>query len=177
VEQKDFKRQLWLGIGIIAGSVILFGVAFYIISGNIGGSTVAITNGRNEIVEQGTFINSYSNLKMNAPAVTAYETAIDQLLTTQDNLIAFPSQLEGLGRNDGVTVSFSFVGDPVPATEIAPGYVDFNLTLVGSLDSVTTFLKDMELSAPILLSRIDTFDVSQNGLGYTLTASGKVFFR
>ncbi len=116
VEQKDFKKQLWLGIGIIVGSMIIFGVAFYILADNIASSTSTITRNRNNIAEQSTFINSYSNLKEDAPAVSDYQVAMDQLLTTQDNLIEFPSQLDDISRNNNVTVLFSFVGDPVPAT-------------------------------------------------------------
>ena len=177
MEQKDFKKQLWFGVGIIVGSMVVFGVAFYIFAGNVKSSTDAIVRGRNDIIEESTFINSYSNLKENAPAVAAYQVAMNQLLAAQDNLIAFLSQLEGLSRNDNVTVSFSFVGDPVSATPTAPGHVGFHLEATGSLSNLTEFLKDMEASAPILLSEIDTFDLSQNGSGYALTADGKVFFR
>ena len=95
VEQKDFKKQLWLGIGIIAGSMVVFGVVFYIFANNVKNSTDAIVRGRNDIIEESTFINSYSNLKKNAPAVATYQVAMDQLLAAQDNLIAFPSQSIG----------------------------------------------------------------------------------
>jgi hypothetical protein len=177
VEQKNFKRSLWLGIGIITVSIIVFGVAFYILAGDIASSTNAIISGRDEITEQSAFINSYSSLKENASAVSAYQGAMDQLLASQDNLISFPSQLDGVSRNDNVTIAFSFQGDPVPATSKAPGYVGFHLDVAGSLGNLTAFLKDMESSAPILLSKIDTFDLSQNGPGYALAIDGRVFFR
>ena len=93
MEQKNFKKSLWLGIGIITFSMIVFGVAFYILAGDIGSTTNAIIQGRDAITNQSAFINSYSNLKANVPPVSAYQGAMDQLLVSQDNLIEFPSQL------------------------------------------------------------------------------------
>ena len=72
---------------------------------------------------------------------------------------------------------FSFTGDPVPATQNVPGYVGFHLDAAGSLSNIMAFLKDMESSAPILLSKIDTFDLSQNGPAYALATDGRVFFK
>lgn len=102
---------------------------------------------------------------------------MDRLLGGQDDLIAFPSQVGGIARNDGVELTFSFVGDPVPPSGTnTVGYVGFKLNATGSLSGISAFLKDMELSAPILLSRIDSFDLTQSGSGYVLTASGRAFF-
>ena len=156
--------------------MIVFGVAFYMLASDVAQQAALVTQGRNATLSQTALINSYSNLKENAPAAAAYQVAMDRLLGGQDNLIAFPSQVGGIARNDGVELTFSFVGDPVPATTSTVGYVGFKLNATGSLNSITAFLKDMESSAPILLSRIDSFDLIQSGVDYALTASGRVFF-
>jgi hypothetical protein len=176
VELKNFKKRAWLGIGIIAGSMVVFGAAFYVLAGDISQQAALVTAGRNAVASQSALINSYSNLKENAPAAAVYQAAMDRLLGGQDDLIAFPSQVGGIARNDGVELTFSFVGDPVPGGANTVGYVGFRLNATGSLNSITAFLKDMESSAPILLSRIDSFDLTQSGSGYVLTATGRVFF-
>ena len=168
---------MWTGIGIIIGGMVIFGAVFYFLAGSIQEQTDAIANGRNDIAVQSALINSYSNLKENAAIAASYQAAMDKVLATQDNLIAFPSQIDGVARNDGVTATFSFQDNPVPAGTNTVGYVDFKLNVTGSLDGVTAFLKDVELSAPILLSKIDAFDLTQSGSGYVLAADGRVFFK
>ena len=102
---------------------------------------------------------------------------MDKLLATQDGLIGFPAQIDGIARNNGVDLTFSFVGDPLAATASAVGYVGFKLSATGPLDSITVFLRAMESTAPVLLSKIDSFDLTQSGSNYTLAATGKVFFK
>jgi hypothetical protein len=177
VEQKNFKEQVWTGVGIIVGSMIVFGVALYLTANDLQEQIGAVTKSRSDIADQSVLINSYSNLKENAQAAAAYQTAMDQLLATQDNLIAFPSQINGLARNNGVDLVFSFEGDPVPAGSSTVGYVDFKLNATGSLDGITAFLKDMESSTPVLLSTIDSFDLTQSGSNYIVVALGRVFFK
>lgn len=177
MEQKNFKRQVWVGIGIVAGSMVIFGVAFYVLVGNIQKQAAAITDSRASISTQSTLINSFSNLKANTDVAATYQAAMDKLLASQDNLISFPSQIEGVARNDGITVAFAFQGDPVPATQNTVGYVGFTLNASGGLGDITTFLENIESSTPILLSRIDTFDLTQSGANYALAATGRVFFK
>ena len=126
---------------------------------------------------QSALINSYSDLKANAAVAAAYQAAMDKLLATQDNLIAFPSQIDGIARNDGVNAIFSFQSNPVPAGAKRRDMSAFKLNATGSLNGIMAFLKDMESSTPILLSKIDTFDLTQSGSSYSLSANGRVFFK
>ena len=177
MDKKHFKKRVWIGIGVIILSTIVFGTAFYILTGNIQEQTSAITKGQSDIENQSALVNSYSNLKENASVAAAYQAAMGKLLGTQDNLIAFPAQIDGIARSDGVDEVFAFQGDPVPGTKNALGYVVFKLNATGSLGNITTFLKDIEVSVPILLSEIDSFDLTQSGSNYALAAAGKVFFK
>ena len=54
---------------------------------------------------------------------------------------------------------------------------DFTLNASGGLGDITAFLENIESSTPILLSRIDTFDLTQSGANYALAATGRVFFK
>ncbi len=173
---ENFKKQVWIGIGFVLGSIVVFGAIFFVLSGIIGSQADSIMSGRANIANQSALINSYSDLKANAPTATAYEAAMNKILASQDNLIAFPSQIDGIAHNDNVADTFSFQGDPVPARATAPGYIAFKLNLTGSLSALLVFFKDME-SAPILLSSIDSFDLAQSGPSYTVSATGRVFFK
>ncbi len=177
VASKNFKRQAWVGTGTIILSMIVFGVAFYVLVGNIQKQADAISADRIAVANQSELINSYSNLKENIAASVIYQNAMDKILSIQDNLIAFPSQVGGVARNDGVDASFSFQGDPVPAGQTTAGYVNFKLNVTGSLSSITVFLRDLEASAPILLTKIDSFDLTASGPNYAVAVSGRVFFK
>ena len=116
MEQKNFKRQVWVGIGIVAGSMVIFGVAFYVLVGQYSKTGRCHHGQPRSIATQSALINSYSNLKANTAVAATYQAAMDKLLASQDNLISFPSQIEGVARNDGIDVAFAFQGDPVPAS-------------------------------------------------------------
>ena len=177
MKEQNFKEQIWIGGGIIIGSLVIFGVAFYVLAGDIQHAADTITKNRNLIANQSMLINSFSDLKANAAAAAVYQSAMDKVLSTQDNLIIFPTQIDGLARKEGVEVTFSFEGDPVPAEASKVGYVNFSLSATGPLDGITAFMKDIESSAQILLSKIDSFDIAQSGSNYVLSASGEVFFK
>jgi hypothetical protein len=177
VKAQNFKEQVWIGGSIIIGSLVIFGVAFYVLAGDIQHAADDITKNRNLIANQSMLINSFSSLKANAAAAAVYQAAMDKVLSTQDNLIIFPTQIDGIARKDDVDVTFSFEGDPVPAVATKVGYVNFSLSATGPLSNITAFVTDMESSAQILLSKIDSFDVAQSGSGYVLSANGEVFFK
>lgn len=177
MKPENFKKQAWIGIGIVAASVIVFGAAFYVLTGDIQKQVDAIAGYRSDIANQSALIDSYGNLKANVASATAYQAAMDKLLGTQDNLIAFPSQIDSIARSDGVDAKFSFESNPVPAGPNMAGYVGFDLNATGPLSSISTFLEDIESSTPILLSKIDTFDLSQSGQTYTIATKGRVFFK
>lgn len=177
MKAKNFKEEVWIGGGIIAASLVIFGIAFYILVADIQHATDDITHNRATISGETALINSYSNLKANAAAAGVYQAAMDKLLATQDNLIIFPTEIDGVARKDGVDATFSFEGDPVLASMSTVGYVNFSLNATGPLNDITAFMKDMESSSQILLSRIDSFTVTQSGSNYVLVASGEVFFK
>jgi hypothetical protein len=174
---ENFRKQVWVSGGIIAGSLLVFGVVFYVLAVDIQNAADAITKNRMLIATESTLINSFSDLKANAAAAAIYQSAMDKLLATQDNLIVFPTQVDGIARKDGVDVKFSFEGDPVPAGATTVGYVNFSLSATGSLRDITAFMNDMESSSQILLSRTDSFDITESGSDYILSASGEVFFK
>lgn len=177
MEAKKFRLQAWIGSGIIVLSFVVFGIVAYFLVGDIGTQVSAIAQDRSGLASQSAMINAYSTLKGSASSAAVYQAAMDKLLSTQDNLIGFPSQVDNIAHNDGVDLTFSFDGSPVPATANTPGYIGFNLNGTGALSSIILFLKDMESSAPILLSKINSFDLTQSGSNYTVTAAGRVFFK
>lgn len=177
MEPKNFKRQTWIGGIIIAASIAAFSIAAVLFANDIGAQASAITQARTQAATQSAMINAYSTLKADSATAGSYQAAMDKLLSTQDNLIGFPSQIDNIAHNDGVDLTFSFEGNPTPSGPNAPGYMGFTMNAIGGMSNIILFLRDMEASAPIMISKIDSFDLTQSGANYTLSATGKVFFR
>lgn len=172
-----FKRRFWIGVGIIAASMVIFAATAFFVGGDIGAAANAITTARSRAAEQSAMITAYTGLKADAATAATYQTAMDKLLSSQDNLIGFPSQINNIAHNDGVDLTFTFNGNPTLSTGGSPGSIGFTMNAIGSLSNIITFIGDVESNAPIMLSRIDTFDLTQGGSNYALAATGRVFFK
>ena len=86
------------------------------------------------LASESTLVNSFSDLKENVASAAVYQTAMDKLLATEDNLIVFPSQIDGLAQNDDVDAAFSFEGDPVPSGREHGGARRFYFERDGAVD-------------------------------------------
>jgi hypothetical protein len=177
MDDKVFKRRFWTGIGIIIGSIALFAVAIFFIGGDMSTQASAITAARSNYAEQSAMVNDYGSLKADAANAAVYQTAMSRLLSSQNDLIGFSSQIDNVAHNDGVDLTFAFVGAPVLPAGNTPGSAGFKMTAIGSLQNIVTFLHDIELGAPIMLLKIGAFDLTQSGSNYSITATGNVFFQ
>lgn len=173
----SFTKQLWIFVGIILSSILIFFVAIFFIKNNIENSVGTIATDENAIASQNAAISVFSNLKISVADARHYEAAMGKLLVSQDDLITFPSTLDGLGRKEGVITRFSFIGDPVPGTPSAAGSLGFSLEVTGPVQGIIAFIKDIEVTSPVLLLQLDGFDLSQNGSNYTFTTRGTLFFK
>ncbi len=172
-----FKKQLWISSGVIAGSIIIAGVALFLLAGHIDSLANKITAARQAAADESAAYGMIAMLKTGAAAATQYQAAMDKLLPTQDGVIAFSGQVSQLAARDGVTASFAFQGDATPAQPPVPGKIGFTLSATGSLNSIMSFLGDLEIKSPVIFSSINTFDLSRSGTGYTIAAQGSAFFR
>jgi hypothetical protein len=173
----SFKQQVGIYLGIIVGSILVFFGAIFFLKNSIGSAIDTITADENTIANQNAAVTIFANLKMSVADARRYETAMGKLLATQDDLISFPSTVDSLGRKENINATFSFSGDPVSSTVSTPGRLGFTLAATGPVGNVVVFLKDLEVTAPVLLSEITSFDLSQNGSNYTLSAQGNLFFK
>ena len=96
--RQNFKKQVWIGIGIIAGSPIVFGMAFFILAGQYPGSADTIMKNRDDDHERKRAHQLIQQFERKRFAAAVYQAAMDQLLSTQDNLIAFPTQIDGVSQ-------------------------------------------------------------------------------
>ncbi len=177
IMKDNFKRKFWISISVVIGTIAASSVALYFLSIRIEEAANVIAATRTGTASQNAEFQDLANLKKNATAAATYQVVMDKLLASQEALITFPTQVDALGRADGVSTSFSFHGSPISASTSTPGNAVFSLDVSGPIDNLLSFLKDFESSAPILLSSLDTVSLTGDGSNYTLTAEGAVYFK
>ncbi len=173
-----FKRQLWLGFGIIWGGVAVAAVALYFLSGSLSAHATKIVTDKALLARQTAVIGALASLKRDAAKSVTYKIAFNKLLPTHDELIGFSQWLNTIGRAHSVSPTISFRGGNIAATDAAPGSDGFFLNVTGGAADLVAFLDDLELRAPGFLLAIDSFNLANRGSdGYQLSVQGRLFSR
>jgi hypothetical protein len=175
--KENFKRKLWIGFGIVFGSIVIASVALYFLSGDLNAQAAAIFAQKTSDQSQTQAVANLATLKSTAPAAARYEAAMERLLPDQFGLVGFGQWLDQVGSQYGVTATFSFQGNPSTPAPGTLGSAPFSLTAQGSsIQGLTAFLENIESQAPGFLLSISSFDLT-GGANPSLTAQGVLFFR
>lgn len=175
---ENFRRKLIIGISLIAGGFLAFGVIAYFVSTMITAKTQKVSLDRNMIRNNSDLIEGLAKQKSSSPEVEKFAQAIALILPQKDQLVNFSAWLDGLSRAHNVNVSFNFSGEAVPANDTDAGYIRFILNVSGDYAGVTDFLRDVELKSPKYTVSFDDFDLKKNSVAnYRAITNGRVFFR
>ena len=175
--QPYFKHELLVGLSIIFGGILVFGITSFLLSVDIDTQAKEAAFARALIAERGAAFGALAELKQGASEAARYKEAMNKILVTQDQLIDFPRWREGLARGRGLSFSFSFQGGPTGASDSLPAYIPFSMRAAGGQENIIGFLKEVELQSPRFLINLETFSVRGGGGGYEFSGNGKVFFR
>lgn len=172
-----FKRQLWISLAIIFGSIIIAVIAFnYLASALVVGAN-KITADRALIDQQADSLGVIAALKNQAPKAAVYQTAMDSLLPTQDGLIGFSQWINTVAAAHQVSVSASFQGNIIQPAGSDPGQAAFSMDVTGSLNDIAAFLNDAESKASGFFITVNSFNLIDKNSTYDLTGQGNVLFR
>jgi Tfp pilus assembly protein PilO len=172
-----FKREIWLGVGIILGSIIIFLVSSTLFSDRMAASSQKISSTRMEIAKRTDLIVNLANIKNTSAEAEIYQQKMNSLLPSQEQLLNFPQALGALATAHGVTFSFSFRGTLTLPTALTPGVAGFSMDTNGTLDQLKIFLNDIEAKASRFMLSVDTFDLSQTATAYSMSIQGRSFFQ
>jgi len=172
-----FKRNLWISVSIIVGSIMLAWIGVYLLSGQITGQVKKIIADRSIVAQQATALASLADLKRDAPKAAPYENAINTLLPDQYQLIGFSEWLDGRGKQFSVTTHFSLQGTPAPSAPGTVGTAPFSADAEGSAENLLAFMKDIEIQAPAFLLSISSVDFVNDGLNSRVTFQGTLYTR
>lgn len=175
--EKKFKKEIWIGVGMILGSIAIFIAASTLLSGQMAVMSRQIAAARVAIAKRADLLANLAEIKSTSVEAAAYQKKINSLLPSQEQLLNFPQALAPLASARGVSLSFSFSGTPTLPQSDSPGVATFTLDTSGTLDALELFLNDIEARATRFLISIDGFSLFQGGSGYALNIQGRVFFQ
>jgi len=175
--EKKFKKEIWIGVGAILGSIIIFLIASTFLSGRMAEMSQQISSARATIAKRAELLANLAEIKNTSAEAAAYQQKMNNLLPPQEQLLNFPQALSSLAAAHNVSFNFSFRGTPTLPQGSSAGIAVFSMDSSGSLDSLELFLNDIEVKATRFLISIDGFDLSQSGAGYALNIQGRAFFR
>jgi len=177
VIKDPFYRQLTLNIALIAVTTVLAIVGLSFVLRNASAQTAAIAKAHAAAALRNSDLTTIVALQQAAASAANYQTAINQLLPSEDNLISFPQEIKTAGAAYNVIAQASFSGDPTPGANGTAGFASFSLTASGGASDVLSFLKNIETQSSQFLIAVDAVNFSTDGADGTISASGRVFFQ
>ena len=174
----NFNKQLWVSFTIIAASIAIAVAGMSYFSSALDASAVKLVNDRTSLQAETDAVDTLAQLEHDAPIAAQYQSAINKLLPTQDQLIGFGDLLNAVAASDTVTATFAFQGNPAIPQPGTAGTAAFSLDVVGAPDRIALFLRDIESNSTNFLLTITSFNLTNDGSGNgNLTAQGSLFFQ
>ena len=174
---ENFQRHLWINMGIILGSFLVFGAIFYFFSQALDAKVAQILINRTAIVQRSTDLETLNKLKTDTTTAAELQKKIDAILPPQDNLISFPQFLNTLARNHSLSSTFNFDGVPNPASPSAPGYVNFSVVVEGDAANIRSFVDEVENKTTKFMVNLKSFAMTPRSGIQHVELNNQVFFQ
>jgi len=175
--EKNYARTVWVSLGLIMGSFILFGFLLRWLSGEAAARVGEITQKRTELRQQARLVETLAQFKTIAPEIVTYESKLADLIPSRDRLIDFPAWLTLLAKSNGVTVKMGFAQGGGTSLGDGMGEMGFSLEAAGATNRVKSFLDSIERSSPRYVMRLSGLGVTRgNGDDYTVRSTGELLY-
>lgn len=172
-------RQVWIGLGIIVGSIALAAFAITYYTGHLAAQAVAIAQDRATMQQQTESVSTLASLEHSVSQASQYQTAMDLLMSDQYGTVGFGTWFSQVAKQYGVTANAQLQGDSVAEPQgTSPGAIGFAFDAEGSPSGLASFLDAASTKSPGFLISITSFDYTNTpGGGAKVVGNGTVFFR
>jgi hypothetical protein len=171
----DYKKSLFLNIGVTLGAITVFAAFFVLLRMNISHRVSVVTDIRSKRASVAQSADDLASLVKDAPVARAYTSKLTSLVPTHDYLISsFSNDIKAIAQKDNVSLSFLFRTES-PASAGQLGSIAFSATIDGSMNSILGFISEIESTYyAIQINTIDINKISDNAS--RMSASGQIFF-
>jgi Tfp pilus assembly protein PilO len=165
--KKLYQELLIVGVGILLLGSITVTLGYYMQS-----RADSITKKRLVAITKTTQMVVLSQLVGEYARVAPYMGKLQSILPKQEDIIDFDRTMTDLAKKQQVGFGFTFGGASAASASTA-GWIDFTITLQGSLTNITNYL-DSLAKLPYFVS-FPSVDMSIQGEQYSMRLNGKVF--
>ena len=174
----EFHRGIYISLGIIFGSILLFGTSFYFLADDIALQSKEIAGSRGLVRQSAEASTLLAEVKQNLPKVQRYKTIMDRLVPNQLKLLDLPRTLDNAARLQKVNLLFTPGNGQTEPQEGVAGTIPFSITVSGPLQNVLQFMNYIESASQDFLISLDSFDVKRvDPTTYEVMAPGRAFFK
>jgi len=177
------KRHLIVSTGIILVVFVAALVGVHFLMNKTSATVGKIAQDKSLVARQTGALAVVASLKGQASQAAAYQSAMEQLLPTQDGLIDFNQWITGLAGQNQISASVSFNANGITPPSVTAsgqhmaGQASFSLSATGGLNNIIFFLNEAESQASGFLLNINSFDLTNTNGAYQWTGQGVAFFR
>jgi hypothetical protein len=173
----SFKKHLWIGTGIIVGSMAVAFIAFYLFSGYLRTRADNIIAEKTAAKKEASAIADFAALKTDAPKAAQYDVAIQKLLPSQSGLITFNAWVSQIAKGYGVIATVAYQGDPTLPTGATPGSAAFTMTAQGPENSIVPFVDYLSSRAVGFPFSFGSFNFTNDRTQENFTGQGTLYFK
>ena len=141
---------------------------------DITSRVVAIQKLKQEVAFRTQAIESLVVLKEESQKAERNSDLLKNILPTSDALINFRREINLLAAQNKIDLGFTF-GVDSPATDVQPGFINFQMTPSGQLQNFINFLKNIEQGAYFV--ELNSLDINRTGKTFAGAITGRIFSR
>ena len=173
--KSDFKKSLYLNIGVILGVIAVFVLFFILLQLNIEKQISLITDIRTKESSATQSAENLSVLVKEWATAKNYSQRVSLLVPLKDDLVSLKTDINDIARQSNVSLSFNFGSDTPPVGAGSLGAIAFSATVDGSSDGILSFLNNIESKYYSL--RIDVLELNAlSGSLVRLTMTGQISY-
>lgn len=173
----NFKKRLWIGVGVIFGSMVIAFGAFYFLSDGLHVQADSVVAEKVAAQRAAAAIANFAALKTDAPQAAKYEAVMQKLLPDRSGLITFNTWVNQIAKRYGVAATVAYQGDPTLPVGAVPGSAAFTMTVQGPENSIVPFVNYITARAAGFPLSFGSFDFTDDRTQENLIAQGTLYFR
>jgi len=168
----SFKQQLLIILAIYLGLIVLLGAVLIFLGKDISEKTGKINQLQNEIALKTQSNESLAVLRQDYAKAQSYETALNNILPSRDQLLSFRRELETMASQSKIDFSVSLGKEEPQGTQ--GGAMGIGAVMAGGFEQISNFLKTLENSRYLL--KFDNFDLTREEGKFRMRLNGQVFY-
>jgi len=169
----DFKKRLFINIGIPLAICLILITALFFIGSDIAKKTEQIRELRTELFFRLHLAESLALLTKEAEQARNYTFQLERILPNSDQLVSFPRDLNMIAKQTQVDINSSLGGEEVSEKKSALRRTNFSITGRGSFENFINFLKFLETGQYII--NLQTLDFARQDDNFKISLTGQVF--